>query len=45
MNNSKLSSAEIAFSEWSLLSHVREKNGITIDGSAFVVVFGSYGCL
>lgn len=47
MNNCKMSSSNIAFSEKSSLSHIREKwvDNITIDDSTLVVVFRSYGCL
>lgn len=47
MNNSVMSSGNIACSERSSLSHTREKwvDNITIDDSALVVVFRSYGCL
>lgn len=47
MNNSKMSSGNIVFSEGSSLSCMREKwvDNITIDDSTLVVVFRSYGCL
>lgn len=47
MNNSKMSSGNIVFSERSLLSCKREKlvDNITIDGRTLVVVFRSYGYL
>lgn len=47
MNNSKMSSGNIVFSERSSLSCMREKwvGNITIDDSTLVVVFRSYGCL
>lgn len=47
MDNSKMSSGNIAFSERSALSHVRKKwvDIITIDDSTLVLVFRSYGYL